>query len=267
MLNLQDTIIRFIGNNFEFVVEKNWPDDIIIPYTLSEKLFHFLIETGEINESRLKYFTSDKCQLWRVKLNIENYENPSSLNFLMGHPLRLLKIFNIEHNLFDIIYEHVKDKDLQELSLCHGKFNNPNVPSSTSTTRISQLTVFKSLIKLNLSFTDLTEDGLALLCGELKLIENLNISGTLIFQLTCLSELKNLRILKFEDKPRTFHPSNLLHLITMTKLKEIYLYDYTPSLYHNDVLTIQELLNSSHWTDLEYFSIFLNPKVEFDVIE
>lgn len=267
MLELQDIVIRYIGYNIELIFNF-LPNNIRYPFSLCERIFMFIDnENGGMQKEYLNIFIWDKVILKRIIFNSRKLKEEKLLKFINNHPIEIFKIYKINNFKLNTIFNYLNNKNLKELTISqvqfgiHNNFNN----KENSLIILKNLKKYNNLIKLNLSYTNLNNESLEFISNTLNLLKKLNISGTDVFKLHSIIQLKNLESFKAKEFPRNFQYKDIHYLNNLKKLKKLFLLErifFVRSKFQIITNELLQFLNDCHFECLEHFTFTVNDVTE-----
>lgn len=200
--NLQDVCIDYICDNIEALCEEQNEDtfsyftdikltfknkEIIFPTTLSDQLLYTLGNRKKLTDGTIFLFNANICNLKRVKIKGAP---------LSPHGMRVLKL----HKIVELEASSLKNVPVNDLIGCLGEWTLSNLRSldvnngtfiKSGFCVIVSLSKLKNLQTLNVSHTQFNDSGLDIISQDLTLLENLDISGTAVSDLSALKRCKD----------------------------------------------------------------------------
>lgn len=256
----QEYIIRNIDLIFNIVKETN----VTLPMSLSEVIFECLEDKDfGIKEEYLELFQSNKTLLQTVKFFGRRIKAKRYLNFLKFHPIKYLTVRNLLAISVSEWLIFVNKENLEELNISGCKFSNieiENYPKDLNTENIDYLKGLINLVKLDVSYTDFSDNHFTLICSECLKLKELDISGTLIQNLQFVHKLKNLTAFKFCTRKSMLKWNEYSHIMSLKDLRVINIgmcIGDDESKEREVILTdwISDFLLNAKWDNLETISI------------
>lgn len=162
--------------------------ELFLYNVISEQILRKLDEKKLLDDSTFSLFTEKNTRLRHVYLKNCDLLTVQGLKVLKGHKVINLECIDIKITVNDII------GCLSDWSLEHLKTLNVSKCSLIDASRYSSivtLSKLKNLRSLNVSYTEFTQHGLKIVCEDLKKLEKIDISCTLVTDLTPLINLKD----------------------------------------------------------------------------
>ncbi|CAD5122295.1 DgyrCDS10736 [Dimorphilus gyrociliatus] len=271
---LKDICLDYIAKNIDIIIEFVNRTNATLPHGISEKIFECLEEKDfGIKEEYLEFFSSNGKLLQNVRLYGRRIKHKSSLRFLKYHPIKNLIIRNLQQLTIAEWLNYVNKETLETLSVSGCQFSEVEVdlyPKSLPT-QADYLGGFNSLIKLDVSYTDFEDAHFKVVCNEYVNLEELDISGTLVKCLGCLTKLERLKVFKFCTRRSLLNWNEYTNLLYLKHLQIINigmcLGDYEANsvdkafcewLYH--------FLQQAQWNDLQSISISEYGDVDLNIL-
>ncbi|CAD5120017.1 DgyrCDS8599 [Dimorphilus gyrociliatus] len=256
MFSLKELALQKIVKERESFFQNSPKNGYIIPYRIAEELLSRLDEEEfGIPENYIKCFLGKKAILKNVKMDGHRLSDKSYLSFLKCSYIETISIENIRHMGIKDWFHLVNGSNLRELSLkqCVFRLGNGN-NSSVNLYDEFDLRSMKCLTVLNVSFTNFDYQYLNYICKELPDLEELNISSTLVDDLTPLEKLKNLKALNC-----SYCQDRALYLTysSLHQLKKLEWLDLSQMMERrNEEEKISEFIVSAQWPNLQHLHMF-----------
>lgn len=199
-VSLHNICVDFICDNLSQLCEAGITDvgdqklvfkdqDIYFQHHLSESLLEALCEKGKLNDQTITLFDANVMNLRQVCIRDAQ---------LSTKGLRTLK----QHKISDLEITGLKSVTINDVIGCLGEWTltnlrSLNVSNSTflnSTTKFCvmvSLSKLRNLVSLNVSRTQFNKHGLEIIAEDLPKLENLDISDTLIDDISALRKCKD----------------------------------------------------------------------------
>lgn len=198
--NLQDFCVNYICDNISALCEEHTDADngyttltfksgeIFFPCNLSDQLLQNICEKKKLDDRTVSLFDASCTNLKRVRI-----KNAS----VTAHGLRVLK----PHKIIELEASGLKKLSINDLIGCLGEWTTSNlrlldVSQCTFINKskfcvLVSLSQLKSLQTLNVSYTEFNNNALDIVSQDLTSLENLDISGTPVSDLSPLKKCKD----------------------------------------------------------------------------
>ncbi|XP_018322047.1 protein zyg-11 homolog B-like isoform X2 [Agrilus planipennis] len=178
---VENATVKQYGVNKKFKFKDN---ELFLIKELSEMLFNKLGEKNLICDSTLNLFSAKNTKLQRVKIKSPRKITIEGLKILKEHKLLELECTDLKKFSINSILECLSDWSFQNLvclNLSRCTFINSQRHSF-----VPPLTELRNLKSLSVAYTEFNQYALKILCEDLKQLEKLDISGTVVTDLTPL---------------------------------------------------------------------------------
>ncbi|KAJ8976607.1 hypothetical protein NQ317_005797 [Molorchus minor] len=191
-------------DDYDDEIEKRYvlrDPDIFLINEISEKLLKKLVEKGLLCDATLSIFTGRNTKLKHVKL--KNCKvSKKGLNILKQHKIVDLECISLKNNVnISQILDCLNEWSVR--NMISANFSKCSFIDMYRHSYMVEITNLKNLRSLNLSYTELNQTIFKIICDDLKHLEKLDVSGTLIVDLRPLTMLSSTLIsLSLCDLPR-----------------------------------------------------------------
>lgn len=260
MISLRSIAINFLVKRIELLNDLCEKYSFILPFSIADDLL------GEVNnecigisDRHVKIFTKMKCSLTRINIHCRKISNISSLSFLKEHHLQSIHIHHLTKFEIRDWLEYVDSTNLHDLSikncLLFRECKKPGYSYMEESCLIN-LRSCRNLKRLDVSMTDFDNGYFYIICKELLLLEDLNISQTYIQDFSYLISLKYLIEFNCSEMKNScvtyeyLKNLNNLQSLTMSKFTndvEMKLFNMDKFLYDNQWNNLINLKISGIW--------------------
>ncbi|XP_054723856.1 protein zyg-11 homolog B-like [Uloborus diversus] len=220
---LQDLCIAYISRNIDsiFHVERDFSGNILkyslqnqgicFPSCVSEQLFAALDEKN-LTDQLLTIFDPSVTRLQRVHISDASEVSCKGLRVLRQHKITELVVTGLSSITVNDLIGCLGDWTLEHLRLLN--VSNSSLLSSEKVRVIIALSKLRNLRCLDVSFTEFNTQGLIIVAEDLPALESLNISGTMVTDISPLKKCKErLKYLNMYNL-RLQHSSKFLPILT-----------------------------------------------------
>ncbi|XP_035231534.1 protein zyg-11 homolog B-like [Stegodyphus dumicola] len=197
---LQDICVEYISRNinlvFNAVLDVNgntlkylFKNSLLrFPCSVSEQLFSALNDIG-LTDQLLTIFDPSVTRLNRVYIGEDSKISVKGLRVLRFHKISELSAVGLNNIAISELVGCLSDWTLENLFLLN--VSNSTFLSSEKVRIFIALSKLKNLICLDVSFTEFNSQGLEIVAEDLRCLENLNISGTKVIDISPLKKCKD----------------------------------------------------------------------------
>lgn len=236
ILNLEDFALYTVVKNFERLTENQKFMEVLkenkIPALISNKIFNYLnkYHCGIFHKNLLK-FKSNYFQLTDIRLTDRNLQKNEVFEVLREHKIFSFHIESTGVYPVDNLLDLLNGEILTNLTVNNGHFEPESkiIRKIVKRKRKSSIYNYKlikeylpltNVIRLNLSGSNASNIHFFHMTRRMKLLENLNVSGTAITDIRLMKNFPRLEYLDCSRLPKE-EEKYIIHLHSLSKLKYI----------------------------------------------